>query len=154
MKAYIGNEDWADEGNVFFYSLETEDTLNLMRDLIKVYVELDLFPEEFKSYWGTNEYFCFTPDDCLRFIGQAQEISDQELEVFNKFGVYGFDIYEVIKDELYECVSPQYDYKLGGYFIQDIDEDSLAKIEPLFIKLFSQEAWNTLKDQLNDQTAY
>ncbi len=37
MKAYIDNVDWADEGNVFFYSIESEENLQLMKKLIKVY---------------------------------------------------------------------------------------------------------------------
>lgn len=27
MKAYIGNVDWADEGDVFFFSVESEENL-------------------------------------------------------------------------------------------------------------------------------
>ena len=67
MKAYIGNVNWADEGNVFFFSVESEENLKAMKDLIDILVELDLFYSS-EMYWGTNEFFDFDKNDLLRFI--------------------------------------------------------------------------------------
>lgn len=51
MKVYIGNVDWADEGDIFFFSVESEENLEAMKSLINILVELDLFyPSE--MYWG------------------------------------------------------------------------------------------------------
>lgn len=54
MKAYIGNVDWADEGDVFFFSVESEENLKAMKNLIETLVKLDLFfPIEI--YWGGGQ---------------------------------------------------------------------------------------------------
>lgn len=88
MKAYIGNIDWADEGDVFFFSVESEENLKAMKDLIDILVEL----YSTEMYWGTNEYF-----DFLEFINEAKDITEEELATLNKFKISGFDIFERIK---------------------------------------------------------
>ena len=40
MKAYIGMIDWADEGNVFCYSVYEEEAFDCMYKLFKVLVDL------------------------------------------------------------------------------------------------------------------
>ena len=42
-------------------------------------------------YWGSNEYFNFEADDLLGFINEAEDISEEELAVFNKFKISGFE---------------------------------------------------------------
>lgn len=93
MKVYIGNVDWADEGDIFFFSVESEENLKAMKDLIDILVELDLFYSS-EMYWGTNEYFDFGADDFLEFINEARDISKEELATLNKFKISGFDIYD------------------------------------------------------------
>lgn len=142
MKAYIGNVDWADEGNVFFYSLETEERLQAMKELIKILEELDLIPGEIEMYWGTNEFFRFDATKLLRFINQAQDISDEELMVFDKFGVYGFDIYQDIDNSIFEeWLNPRYD-------TPELSKEDLDKIEPHYILLYGQEQWDELKESV------
>ena len=36
MKVYIGNVDWADEGDIFFFSVESEENLEAMKSLINI----------------------------------------------------------------------------------------------------------------------
>ena len=91
MKAYIGNLDWADEGDVFFCSIESEERLKKLKNLIDLYVELNLLPSSIEMYWGTNEFFDFTPEDLKQFIDDAIDISEEELAVLIKLNITGFD---------------------------------------------------------------
>lgn len=141
MKAYIGNVDWADEGNIFFFSKASEETLQLTKELLEIFKEIDLIPEEFEMYWGTNEFFIFDIEDLIGFIDQAEDISDDELKVFEKFKVTGFDIYDRIMDSIYDCLNPWND-------TVEIEKDDVNRIEPLFIKLFGQKCWDECKQKL------
>lgn len=138
MKAYIGNVDWADEGDIFFFSVESERTLELIKELIEILSELDLLPLEVEMYWGTNEQFYFDKDDLLNFIDEAEDITNDELEVLRKFGISGFNIYDRIIDLIYDCINPRDK-------IPEISEEGLAKIKPLFVELFGQRSWDKLK---------
>lgn len=141
MKAYIGNVDWADEGDVFFFSVESEENLKAMKDLIDILVELDLFYSS-EMYWGSNEYFEFGADDFLEFINEAEDISKEELAVFNKFRIYGFDIFERMLDELYNLI-----WDLGC----DITQEDLDRIKPLCIKLYDQKSWEDIQKRFNNK---
>lgn len=152
MKAYINNVDWADEGDIFFFSVESEENLQLMKKLIKVYEELDLFDEGIEMYWGTNEFFDFDAEDFLRFIEGAEDISKEELAVFEKFNVYGFDIYKRILDELQGLIY-YWEYP-GRYVVPDnLTQEGLDKIKPLYIKLYGQENWDKVQQGFNNQEA-
>ena len=144
MKAYIGNLDWADEGDVFFCSVESEERLKKLRDLIDLYVELDLLPPSTEMYWGTNEFFEFTPEDFKQFIDDAKDISAEECAVLDKFDVSGFDIYDRIEDELsYGC--------LVSYegINKNITKDKMKKIRNPYIELFSEENWKDIERDFN-----
>lgn len=150
MKAYINSIDWSDEGNVFFYSIESEETLQLMKELTKVLEELDLFDDEIEMYWGTNEFFTFNSRDFIRFIEDAEDISEEELAVFGKFKVCGFDIYGRIFDELQELIY-HWDYP-EGYVVPDcLTQEDLDKIQPLYVKLYGQESWDKVQQCFNEQ---
>lgn len=152
MKAYINNVDWADEGNVFFYSIESEENLQLMKELTKILEELDLFDDDVEMYWGTNEFFAFNAEDFLEFIEDAKDISEEELAVFEKFNVYGFDIYERILDELQGLIY-YWEYP-GRYVVPDnLTQEGLDKIKPLYIKLYGQENWDKVQQGFNNQEA-
>ena len=144
MKAYIGNVDWADEGNVFFFSIESEENLKTMREFIETLVELDLVYSA-EVYWGTNEYFIFNADKFLSFIDNAKDISEEELAVFNKFKVSGFDIYKVMLENLSGFIY-QWDY-IGWDFPDNLNDEGLNKIKPFYIKLYGQEEWDKLQQQ-------
>ena len=45
MKVYIGNVDWADEGDVFFYSVISEEKFDLLYKLFNILLDLDMLPE-------------------------------------------------------------------------------------------------------------
>lgn len=144
MKAYISNLDWADEGDVFFCSIESEERLKKLRDLIDLYVELDLFPSSIEIYWGTNEFFDFTSEDFKNFIDDAEDISDEECAVLNKFNIRGFDIYERIEEELSQgCLTS---YKGIN---KNMTEDKMKKIKNLYIELFSEEYWEDIEEDFN-----
>lgn len=135
MKAYIGNVDWADEGDVFFFSVENEENLKAMKSLINILVELDLFYSS-EMYWGTNESFDFDADDFLGFINKAKDISEEELAIFNKFKISGFNIFERILDKLHDLIW-DLDY--------DISQEDLDRIKPLYIKLYDQKSWEDIQ---------
>lgn len=140
MKAYIGNLDWNDEGNVFFCSIESEERLKKLRDLIDLYIELDLLPSSTEIYWGTNEYFDLSPEDFKNFIDDAVDISEKECAVLNKFHIKGLDIYERIEEELsYGCLFPY------GRINKNITEEGMRKIKNLYIELFSEENWKDIE---------
>ena len=144
MKAYIGNMDWADEGDVFFCSIESEERLKKLRDLIDLYVELDLLPPSTEMYWGTNEFFEFTPEDLKQFIDDAKDISAEECAVLDKFDVSGFDIYDRIEDKLsYGC--------LVSYegINKNMTKDKMKKIRNPYIELFSEENWKDIERDFN-----
>lgn len=135
MKVYIGNVDWADEGDIFFFSVESEENLKAMKDLIDILVELDLF-YPLDMYWGTNEFFDFDANDLLRFINEAKDISEEELAIFNKFKISGFDIFERMSDRLHDLIW-DLDY--------DISQEDLDRIKPLYIKLYDQMGWDGIQ---------
>ena len=144
MKVYIGNLDWADEGDVFFCSIESEERLKKLRDLIDLYVELNLLPSSIEMYWGTNEFFDFTPEDLKQFIDDAKDISAEECAVLDKFDVSGFDIYDRIEDELsYGC--------LVSYegINKNMTKDKMKKIRNPYIELFSEENWKDIERDFN-----
>lgn len=144
MKIYIDNIDWADEGDVFFCSIESEERLKKLRDLIDLYVELDLLPSSIEMYWGTNEFFDFTPEELKQFIDNAKNISEEECAVLNKFNVRGFDIYDRIEDELsYGCLIS---YKGIN---ENMTEEGMIKIRNPYIELFSEENWKDVEEAFN-----
>lgn len=99
MKAYIGNINWADEGDILFFSIITERELKLIKLLLLKLIEFDLIGDG-EYYWRTNEYFEYSPEDLLNFIEKTVDISEEEQAVFTKFNISGFDIYEQIKDTI------------------------------------------------------
>ena len=144
MKAYIGNLDWADEGDVFFCSVESEERLKKLKDLLDLYVELDLLPPSTEMYWGTNECFEFTPEDLKQFIDDAKDISAEEYAVLEKFDVSGFDIYDRIEDELsYGC--------LVSYegINKNMTKDKIKKIRNPYLELFSKKDWKDIEKAFN-----
>ena len=144
MKIFISNEDWADEGDVFFCSIESEERLKKLRDLIDLYVELNLLPSSIEMYWGTNEFFDFTPEDFKQFIDIAKDISEEEYAVLKKFNVSGFDIYDRIEDELsYGCLIS---YKGIN---ENMTEEGMIKIRNLYIELFSEKNWKDVEEAFN-----
>lgn len=144
MKIYVDKIDWADEGDVFFCSIESEERLKKLRDLIDLYVELDLLSSSIEMYWGTNEFFDFTPEELKQFIDNAKDISEEECAVLNKFNVRGFDIYDRIEDELsYGCLIS---YKGIN---ENMTEEGMIKIRNLYIELFSEENWKDVEEAFN-----
>lgn len=91
-------------------------------------------------YWGGNKYFSFETNDLLDFIDSAKDISEEEIAVFKKFNVEGFDIYELIIEELKNIF---FDTFIDVYKDEMTQEDQLC-IEHSFVNLFSQEEWNRL----------
>lgn len=140
MKAYIGNIDWADEGDVFFFSVEEENRLQALKELLKIITKLKIAPPTVEMYWGTNEFFRFSTEKLLRFIEQAEDISEEELKVFDKFGVFGFDIYQNMISLIFEeWLNPRYD-------TPELSKEDLDKIEPHYIILYGQAQWDELKE--------
>lgn len=121
-----------------------------MKELIKTLEKLDLFDDEIEMYWGTNESFNFNSADFIRFIEGAEDISEEELTVFEKFSVYGFDIYERILDGLQELIY-YWEYP-GRYVVPDnLTQEGLDKIKPLYIKLYGQKSWDKVQQGFNEK---
>lgn len=138
MKAYIGNHDWADEGDVFFFSLETEEILQAMKKLMQILSEVDVnFSAE--MYWGSNESFDFYTSDLIEFIDEAVDISEEEINVFKKFNVSGFDIYDRIRDHIGDVLTDE-DIQLT--------ERDLNALQPAYITLFGEEDWDIFKGEV------
>lgn len=136
MKVYAKNHDWADEGDVFFFSIETEENLQAMKKLIDVLSDADIsFSTE--MYWGTNESFDFYTSDLIDFIDNAKDISEEEIAVFRKFEVWGFDIYDRIFDHICDVLADE-DIELT--------EKQLNELQPAYIILFGEEDWDKFKD--------
>lgn len=146
MKAYINNIDWADEGDVFFYSIIKEQDLKDLRKLVELCQEFDLFPIE--MYWGSNEYLNFTKKDIFNFIDEAVDISKEELKIFRKFNVSGFDIYEKIANTI-ECL----------FYNDECDftEQELDTVKELYIKFFGLKNWEDMiefRSKIKDEEEY
>ena len=155
MKAYINEVDWADEGDIFFFSVESEERLQAMKELISIYDELELLGIE-EMYWGTNESFEFGGNDFIQFIDEAVDITDEELAVFNKFGVSGFDIYDRIADALLGwLIVHKYEWKVGSrtYIPEWITQEDLDRIKPVFLEIYEQEEWNRVQTLFNEQNS-
>lgn len=152
MKAYIASRDWADEGDVFFFSVESEERFQAMKELINIYSELELIHSQ-EMYWGTNEWFDFDPEDFIDFIDKAKDISEEELAVFKKFNVSGFDIYEKMLDIL---VSPfKWNWKTRSYIIPDyLTQEDLDKIKPAYLKLFDYRDWENVQRSFDENKIY
>lgn len=148
MKAYIASRDWSDEGDVFFFSVESEERLQAMKELINIYSELELISSQ-EMYWGTNEWFDFGPGDFIDFVDNAKDISEEELAVFKKFSVSGFNIYERILDIL---VSPfEWNWKTRSYVIPDyLTQEDLDRIKPAYLKLFDPRDWENVQKSFDE----
>ena len=145
MKAYIGMEDWADEGNVFCYSVYEDKGLELLHELFKVLRSLELLPKEWEPYWGTNENFCFSIDEIEEFFKDVKDISEVVFEVLENLGVDGYDIFGMLEDHLTDIISP-YNYHIHkSVFTKELTKADLEIIKPLYIGLFSEEAWNSIE---------
>lgn len=132
MKAYIGHVDWTDEGDVFFFSVESEERLQAMKELINIYSELGLLDSQETSYGAED------------FIDKARDISKEELAVFEKFNVSGFDIYERVLDTL--CLPFEWDRKARKCIIPDyITQEDLDRIKPVYLKLFKPNDWENIQ---------
>ena len=137
MKAFINNLDWADEGDVFFFSVETEQNLLAMRKLLVVLSGSVSFRTQ--MYWGTNQWFDLDTINFLNFIDDAVDISEEELAVFNKFRVSGFDIYGMMLDHIDDTLTES-DIELT--------EEELNKIQFSYITLFGEKEWDMFKENI------
>lgn len=145
MKAYIGMIDWADEGSVFCYSVYEEEAFDCMYKLFKVLVDLEALPEIWEPYWGTNENFCFSIDEIEEFFKDVKDVSEDEFKVLEELGVDGYDILGMLEDRLRDIISP-YNYHIHkSVFNKELTKADLEIIKPLYIGLFSEEAWNSIE---------
>lgn len=133
MKVFIDNINWADEGDIFCFSLIEEDKLKALKDLIEASGNT-LDSIEITLYWGTNECLDFDCCDILNLIDQAKDISQEELAVFNKFKVEGLDVYNKIIDTIPEIISELL-----------LDDKDINKLKKPFIKLYSEQDWKNLE---------
>ena len=83
-------------------------------------------------------------NDIKKFFENAEDIEEYELEIFQKFGVDGYDIYDRIADYLYDIIDVC-DYETGHTFNENLTEKDIEAIKPLFIGIFSEKEWNKIK---------
>lgn len=94
---------------------------------------------------GTNEYFDFNTGDLLAFIDGAKDISEEELAIFDKFRVSGFDIYGGISNSIRDSI---WDSEC------DITQEDLDRIKPLYIELYGQESWDSMQQWFEERKKY
>lgn len=146
MKAYINEVDWSDEGDIFFFSLSSEERLAAIKELLLRCEKYDLFPEEVEMWWGTNEAFNFSAKDLIEFIDDAVNITPEELSVFKKFAVSGFDIYGNIEWEIKNCLMIHYDR-----VNEDLTQEILDDLKPLIIQIFGLKEFDKIQNCLNNE---
>ena len=84
MKKYLVqyNGNYADEFNVYFHSIMTEEQLEEAKGLIQ---KIGWNEEEF--YFGTNEYIDVSSSELLRNLNEAKEITDEQLKTIQDLGI-------------------------------------------------------------------
>jgi hypothetical protein len=104
MSKYIicESKDWADEFDYPIFSIFGEKTKRTLL-LYNNYLEDEDLTE---IYFGTNEYFGFIRKEVVDMIQNAKEITESEIEVFDKYMSYpaAVDIVDRILELLYEKV--------------------------------------------------
>lgn len=72
--------DWSDEFDYPIFSISTkEDIENLITKLEETKIT------EMEFVFGTNEWFEFSKSDVISILKSYKEVTDEELEVINKF---------------------------------------------------------------------
>jgi len=93
------SEDYADEFNYPIISVFTAKERNIIL-LHNNLLSNDDFDE---IYFGTNEFFSFLKNEIIRYVREAKQITDEELEVLEKFRVLdlpGIDIVDHTIDRM------------------------------------------------------
>lgn len=146
MKAYIGNYNFNGEMEIFCFSVESEEKLQLLKELIEILYKLGIF--SYEILWIDFKYgeSFLTKKDLINFIDRAVDISGNELAVFKKFKVSGVDIYDCLIQNLLDLCSDDLPYALT--------EDNINEVEQIFTKIYGKQMWeddilsvyNRLKD--------
>jgi hypothetical protein len=104
MSKYIicTSKDWADEFDYPIFSIFGEKTKRTLL-LYNNYLEDEDLAE---IYFGSNESFSFNKEEIVNMIQQASVITEEEIQVFNKYMPYptAVDIVDRILELLYEKI--------------------------------------------------
>ena len=105
MKKYLVqyNGNYADEFDVYFHSIMTEEQLEEAKGLIQ---KVDWDEEEF--YFGTNEYIDVSSSELLRNLNKAKEITDEQFKVLEDLGISHISFGDSLNwNTIVECVYDQ-----------------------------------------------
>lgn len=103
-KMFIINKilDYADEFDYTIRSYITEKErqiiLEFSEDLELLYEAYNKFDNEY--YFGTNECFEFDFDEIIDIISDAQEISQEEIKILNKYNCAYLDVFKGFKHRI------------------------------------------------------
>lgn len=142
MKIYVENKNWADKGDVFIFSIITDEKLKKIREFLENCEKLGVVGpgEVMEVSWGSNEWFDLTPEDFHVFLDDAVDIPDEDVRVLEKWGIAGFDIYEGIISALIFAVR-----KWSGNKWEFPVNPKLIK--PWIVELQGEEMWDYIWSQ-------
>ena len=105
MKKYLVqyNGNYADEFNVYFHSVMTEEQLEEAKGLIQ---KIGWNEEEF--YFGTNEYIDVSSSELLRNLNKAKEITDEQFKILEDLDISHISFGDGLNwNDIIECVIEQ-----------------------------------------------
>ena len=107
MKYYLVryNGNWADEFDVYFHQVMSEDELKEAEDTIAA---TDWDREEF--YFGTNEAIDFSTYELINFLNRAEEITEEQFKVLEELDLLSVSFGDGLNwDSILEYANEQLD---------------------------------------------
>lgn len=107
MKYYLVryNGNWADEFDVYFHQVMSEDELKEAEDTITA---TDWDREEF--YFGTNEAIDFSTYELINFLNRAEEITEEQFKVLEELDLLSVSFGDGLNwDSILEYANEQLD---------------------------------------------
>lgn len=78
----VYNDNYADEFDVYFHTVMSEEQLKEAKNLIS---KTDWVDEEF--YFGTNESILVSTEELMEYLEHPKEITEEEYNVLSKLGL-------------------------------------------------------------------
>ena len=105
MKKYLVqyNGNYADEFDVYFHSVMTEEQLEEAKGLIQ-----KIGWNEEKFYFGTNEYIDVSSSELLRNLNKAKEITDEQFRILEDLDISHISFGDGLNwNDIIECAIEQ-----------------------------------------------
>lgn len=149
MKVFCENIDWNNRGDVFLFSVIPDHELCDILELLFIYKEIT--PKDTKIVFYGTEYFEFDIDDYIKFCERARDITFNEIDVFRKFNVTGFNIFEIIKTHLRDWIYRYDAIYYNKYISRYITQKDLDRIKLVYSRLFGKEQFDELQRLFNNK---